>query len=130
VVVFVFFVAVVVWVIVVAGASARKLKRQLALETNGVRGRALVLASSFLTTGVTISGVRYERRTMTLDIDIPGRAPYVTSGQFLIPRGLVEPVPGASLDVAVDPSNRSLISVLGPGGFSGPWIRVGVPAPY
>ncbi len=129
-VVFLLFIVVMTWVIVAGGAAARKLKRQLSLETNGVRGRALVLSSSFLATGTTINGVRYEQRTMTLDIDIPGRAPYVTSGQFLIPRGLVQPVPGASLDVAVDPSNQNLMSVLGPGGFSGPWIRVGVPAPY
>ncbi len=89
-----------------------------------------MLSSSFLTTSTTLNGVRYEQRTMTLDIDIPGRAPYVTSGRFFVPRGLVEPVPGASLDVAVDPRNQNSISFLGPGGFSGPWIRVGVPAPY
>jgi len=130
VVVFLFFVVLVFWIIIAGGASARKLKRQMALETNGVRGRALVLSSSFLTTSTTINAVRYEQRTMTLDIDIPGREPYVTSGVFLIPRGMVEPVPGASLDVAVDPSNQNLLSVLGPGGFSGPWIRVGVPAAY
>jgi hypothetical protein len=130
VVVLLFFVVVVVWLVVAGGAAGRKLKRQLSLETNGVRGRALVLSSSFLTTGTTLNGVRYEQRTMTLDIDLPGRAPYVTSGQFLVPRGLVEPVPGASLDIAVDPSNPSSLSILGPGGFSGPWIRVGVPAPY
>jgi hypothetical protein len=130
VVVFLFFVVVVVWLVVAGGAAARKLKRQMSLETNGVRGRALVLSSSLLTTGTRINGVRYEQRTLTLDIDIPGRAPYVISGQFLIARGLVEPVPGASLDVAVDPSNQNSILVLGPGGFSGPWIRVGVPAPY
>ena len=129
-VVFLFFVVVVAWLIIAGGAAARKLKRQLALETNGLRGRALVLASSFLATSTTIKAVRYEQRQMTLDIDIPGREPYVTSGVFLIPRGMVEPVPGASLDVAVDPANQNLLSVLGPGGFSGPWIRVGVPAPY
>jgi hypothetical protein len=78
VVVFLFVVAVVVvvvvvaWVIVAGGAAARKLKRQMSLETNGVRGRALVLSSSFLTTSTTINNVRYEQRTMTLDIDIPG----------------------------------------------------------
>lgn len=129
-VVFLFFVVVVAWVIIAGGAAARKLKRQRALEINGLRGRALVLSSSFLTTSTTINGVRYEQRQMTLDIDLLGREPYVTSGVFLIPRGMVEPVPGASLDVAVDPGNKNLLSVLGPGGFSGPWIRVGVPAPY
>ena len=129
-VVFLVFVVVVAWIVIAGGAAARKLKRQSALELNGLRGRALVLSSSFMSTSTRINAVRYEQRQMTLDIDIPGREPYVTSGVFLIPRGMVEPVPGASLDVAVDPGNQNFLSVLGPGGFSGPWIRVGVPAPY
>ncbi len=129
-VVFLFFVVLAVWILIMSSVAGRRNKRIRALETSGVRGRALVLSSSFLTTSTTINGVRYEQRQMTLDIDIAGRAPYVTSGLFSIPRGMVEPVPGASLDVAVDPSDQNLLSVLGPGGFSGPWIRVGVPAPY
>jgi len=108
----------------------RRVKRLMALETRGLRGRGLVLSCSFLSTGSTINGQRYETRTMSLDVEIPGREPYVATGAFLIPRGLVETVPGASLDLAVDPSNKNLIAVLGPGGFSGPWLRVGLPAPY
>jgi hypothetical protein len=124
------FALVVLWIIVVGGATARNVKRLASLEVNGLRGRALVLSSDIATTSVTVNGQRYERRTMTLDIEIPGRAPYTIAGQFSVPRGLVEPVPGASLDVAVDPRNPNVLVVLGPGGFSGPWIRTGVPAPY
>jgi hypothetical protein len=130
VIAFIVIAIVVIWIIMASGGAARKLKRQMALESNGLRGRALVLSSNMLTTGVTINAQRYEQRTMTLDIEIPGRAPYTTTGQFLIARGLVEPVPGSSLDVAVDPGNPNSLAVLGPGGFSGPWIRVGMPNPY
>ena len=114
----------------VGSSGSRRVKRLMALETRGVRGRGLVLSSSFLSTGSTVNGQRYETRTMTLDVEVPGREPYVCTGAFLIPRGLVEPVPGASLDLAVDRGNKNLIAVVGPGGFSGPWLRVGPPAPY
>jgi hypothetical protein len=119
-----------IWIIVKSSGNSKALQNQTALEANGVRGRALVLSSDMLTSSVTINAQLYERRTMTLDIEIPGRAPYTTTGQFLIARGLVEPVPGASLDVAVDPKDQNQVAVLGPGGFSGPWIRVGIPNPY
>jgi hypothetical protein len=102
-----------------------------ALEAKGLRARGLVLSCSPVSLGgTTIGGRRFERRTMTLDIEIPGTEPYVSTGNFLIPRGVVEAVPGASLDLAVHRSDKNKIAVLGPGGFSGPWIRVGPPAAF
>ena len=103
----------------------------LGLEASGMRARGLVLSCSALGWGgTTVRGRRFEKRTMTLDIEVPGAEPYVISGDFLIPRGVVEPVPGAPLDLAVHATDRNRIAVLGPGGFSGPWIRVGPPAAY
>jgi hypothetical protein len=113
-----------------SSAASRKTRRFLALETKGLRGRGLVLSCVQLGTGVTLNGRRFEKRTMTLDVEIPGREPYVSTGDFLMPRGVAETIPGASLDIAVDPRNPNQILVLGPGGFSGPWLRVGAPAPY
>ena len=89
-----------------------------------------MLSSFQMSNAVTIGQRRFERRTMTLDIEIPGRAPYVVSGQFLIPRGQCEAIPGSSLEVAVDRSNPSQLAVLGPGGFTGPWMRLGPPNVY
>lgn len=100
------------------------------LSARGVRARGLVLVASQLSTGVTMSMRRFERRQMTLDIEIPGRAPYTQSGAFLIPRGLVEAVPGASLELAIDPNNPANVVVLGPGGVTGPWLNLGPPRPY
>jgi hypothetical protein len=113
-----------------SSAASRKSRRFLALETKGLRGRGLVLSCVQLGSGVTMNGRRFEKRTMTLDIEIPGREPYVSTGDFLMPRGVAETIPGASLDIAVDPRDQNQILVLGPGGFSGPWIRIGPPAPY
>ena len=124
---------VVVWLLVKAGTknlqtSAGAISQ---LGQSGVRARGLVLQSSQLATGVTLNGQRFERRTMTIDVEIPGQAPYVISnGVFLLPRGLVEAAPGSSLELSVDAADRTRVVVLGPGGFTGPWIRTGPPNAY
>ncbi len=100
------------------------------LAVAGLPARGLVLTSAQVAVGVTMNMRRFERRMMTLDVEIPGRAPYICTGSFLIPRGLVEATPGASLELAVDPRNPNNIVVLGPGGFTGPWLNVGPPQPY
>jgi hypothetical protein len=57
-------------------------------------------------------------------------APYVIQGSFLIPRGVVDAIPGSSLEVAVDRANPNSVVVLGPGGFTGPWLNSGPPQPF
>ncbi len=100
------------------------------LQSRGLRGRALVLSANQITTSVRIGTRRFVNRPMTLEIELPGVEPYEITGTFAIPRGFADPVPGASLDVAVDPRNRSTIAILGPGGFTGPWLQQGPPQPY
>ena len=101
------------------------------LATNGLPARGLILQSYISTTRtMTVNGRRYEVRTMTLDIEVPNRPAYVVSGDFTMPRGVVEPIPGASLELMVDPKNPNHVAVLGPGGFTGPWLCVGVPPAY
>jgi hypothetical protein len=100
------------------------------LARRGIRGRGLVLSAFQMSNGVTLGGRRFERKQMTLDVEIPGRPPYQVNGQFLLPRGQVEAIPGSSLEVAVDPSNPTQIAVLGPGGFTGPWLNLGPPNAY
>ena len=101
-----------------------------ALARKGLRGRGLVISCNQMSTGVTLGGRRFERRTMTLDVEVPGRPPFVANGIFLVPRGIVEATPGSSLEVAVDPRNATRIAVLGPGGFTGPWLNFGPPNTY
>jgi hypothetical protein len=120
----------VVWMISRAGKGPKTFAQ---VAQSGARGRALVLQSSMPTSGFTMNGRRWLRTTMTLDIEVPGQQPYQVTGSFLLPRGLVEAVPGSSLEVAVDMNNRmsaDSVSVLGPGGFTGPWLNVGPPNPY
>jgi hypothetical protein len=95
-----------------------------------VRARGLVLTCNRVSSGVTINGRRFEQRGMTLDVEIPGRPPFVATGTFLVPRGIVEALPGSSLELDVHPTNMNQITVLGPGGFTGPWLNFGPPNTY
>ncbi len=104
--------------------------RRRALAPPGLRARGLVLTCNRVATGVTVNGRRFEQRSMTLDVEIPGRPPYQATGVFLVPRGIVETLPGSSLELVVHPTNMGRITVLGPGGFTGPWLSYGPPNPY
>jgi hypothetical protein len=125
-------IALIIWLI--GSAAKRGAARGVAalgqVRQNGMPGRGLVLASSVISVGTTVGGRRFEQRTMTIEVEVAGRAPYVIQGTFLIPRGLVEAIPGSSLELAVDPSAPNNLVVLGPGGFTGPWLNIGPPQPY
>ncbi|MEO7036275.1 MAG: hypothetical protein ABI548_20185 [Polyangiaceae bacterium] len=115
--------------LIIRGASGSK-QGILALETNGLPARGLVLACDRVSTGRTINGRRFETFSMTLDVEPYGAAPYVCTGSYLVPRGQVETVPGASLELMVDRKNKNQLLVIGPGGFSGPWLRAQPPNAY
>ena len=103
----------------------------LALETKGRPARGLVLACDRVSIGRTVKGRRFEVFTMTLDVELyDGGEPYQCTGSYLVPRGQVETIPGASLELMVDPKNKNQLLVIGPGGFSGPWLQTGPPNAY
>lgn len=117
------FVLVVTWL-------AKKASRPAGLPSAGdVLARGLVLDAAQQSTGTTQYGRRFEARRMTIDVEVPGRAPYVARGTFLVPRGL-EAIPGSALDLSVNPRNPNDLTVLGPGGFTGPWLNNGAPRPF
>lgn len=125
------FVFIVCLVLFVRYLTRRGVNRAARLQKSGLHGTALVLSSSQVTNGAMRVGItRYVRRQMVIEVDIPGTAPYQLQDNFLVPRGLVECVPGSLLDVAVNRGNPSDITIVGPGGFSGPWLVVGPPPPY
>ena len=122
-------VAVVLFLIIKAASGSSQ--GILSLETKGRAARGLVLACDRVSTGRTINGRRFEVFDMTLDVELySGGEPYTCTGSYLVPRGQVETVPGASLELMVDPKNKNQLLVIGPGGFSGPWLRVGPPNAY
>ena len=97
-----------------AGAAAN-----LALAS-GVPARGLILQADSMATEGTLRGQRVEYRQMRLDVEIPGQAPYEVWVRPAIPR-ICEALPGAALDLRVDPRNPNNVTVVGPAGASG-WI--------
>ena len=63
---------------------------------------------------------RFHLRQVKIDIEIPGQRPYVVDTMATIPMNLVRDVlPGATLEVRVDPSDPTKVTIVGPGaGFS------------
>ena len=90
----------------------------------GLRGRVpargLILQASSIATETTIGGQRFELRQLLLDVEVAGREPYEVSCTPAIPR-ICEALPGAALDLRVDPSNRSNVEIVGPLGASA-WL--------
>ena len=124
---FLFFVIIFVVVAVTKSMAASGRNR---LTQSGLRGRGLILSSSQTATNTRMGMQRFEQLQMTLEIEVQGVAPYVIQGVFLVPRGMVDAIPGSSLEIAVDRSNPSSVVVLGPGGFTGPWLNSGPPQPF
>jgi hypothetical protein len=62
----------------------------------------------------------YEQRAVSIDVEVPGKPPYVVNGPLMIPLNLVRDVlPGATVELRVDPTNPQKIAVVGPGvGFA------------
>ena len=109
-----------VFVVVIWAGSAGAGNRN-ALIRNGLLARGLVLQASSTSSGeMMYLGQRFERRWVTLDIEVPGRAPYELSTTPMFPR-ICEALPGATLDVRVDPKNPNNIAVVGPAGSSA-WL--------
>lgn len=122
--VFVIIVGIVVWAMIF---NARKLSKPIRdydrVSTSGLPARGLILVSERTPTPRTFNGRRFESRSVTMDVEIEGREPYTLVAQLMIPRGLLSALPGDSVDLRVDPSDPSIVAVIGPGGFSGPWLR-------
>ena len=128
-----FAVAFVIFVIVVLivrsaskGAAQAGAAANLALAS-GVPARGLILQADSMATEGTLRGQRVEYRQMRLDVEIPGQAPYEVSVRPAIPR-ICEALPGAALDLRVDPRNPNNVTVVGPAGASG-WIGAAASIP-
>jgi hypothetical protein len=113
-----FVVMVIVLVIVLMAMAAKRAPTGQYdwLLANGIpaRGILLMVASTGTKMGTRLR--RYEVRQVLIDIEIPGREPYETNATPAIPINLVRDVlPGATVEVRVDPKNPSNIAIVGPG---------------
>ena len=98
--------------------SVLRQRRTTQLFTSGVPARGLILQISRTGFDVVLNGYRYEKRSVVVDVEIPGQAPYQISAQPLIPKNLIKNVlPGTFVELRVDPTKSDNLAVVGPGGI-------------
>jgi hypothetical protein len=90
------------------------------LMKKGVPARGILLQVSSFATRVPNSNPRAERRQVTIDVEVPGQAPYVVSTMAVVLSTLRNDVmPGATVELRVDPKNKKNLAIVGPGsGFA------------
>jgi hypothetical protein len=100
------------------------------LSMNGTPGLGILLSvdsigqrSKIFYQGVAVS---IEQRNVVIDVEIPGRPPYQTNVAVSFPANFSSSViPGASVEVRVDPSDMNRIAIVGPGvAFAGSFAQV------
>jgi hypothetical protein len=121
-VVFVIFIGIFVAVIT-AGVSGNPASKFDRLSSSGVPARGILLQVAQTSGGMAGPiGRRFQRRSVRIDIEVPGRAPYEVNAFAWIPMNCVRDVlPGATVEVRVDPTNPQNFMIVGPGvGFAPP----------
>lgn len=92
-----------------------------ALVKSGLPAKGILLQVAPTSTVTGTLGNRIETRRVKLDVELPGEAPYEVSTLVYIPVNLRNDVlPGATVELRVNPKKRSDIAIVGPG--------VGIPA--
>ena len=119
-----FFALIVVVFIIIAIANVAKgggTGSYAGLLNKGKPARGILLQVDSV--GYSIEGMRaqrVERRAITVDVEIPGQTPYVVSTNAYVPKNLARDVlPGATVELRVDPRNKQNVAIVGPGaGFA------------
>jgi hypothetical protein len=90
------------------------------LAANGTPARGIMLRVAATGRMQGTVARRFQVRACTIDVEIAGKPPYTVQASPLIPLNLVRDVlPGATLELRVDPNDPSNIAIVGPGaGFS------------
>jgi hypothetical protein len=86
------------------------------LVARGIPARGILLSVASTGTKAGTQARRFEVRQVRIDVEIPGQAPYETNATPWIPINLVRDVlPGATVELRVDPKNPSNMAIIGPG---------------
>ena len=103
-------------VLVIKGANAVGMTGYDALVARGIPARGILLSVSSTGTKTGTQRRRFEVRQVRIDVEIPGREPYEPSASPALPINLVRDVlPGATVELRVDPKNPSNMAIVGPG---------------
>jgi hypothetical protein len=122
-----FLVLLVIFVVLVFLVRAGQRGGRTGLIARGLPARGLILSAARTATDATYGGQRFEVRSLVLDVEIPGRAPYEVTVSPMIPR-ICEALPGATLDLRVDPAKPDNLAIVGPAGAS-QWIGAATSIP-
>jgi hypothetical protein len=109
----------VVWIAIASAKGSVSTFDQL--MNNGIPARGILLRVNSQPMNAGSSGMRrFVTRGVYIDIEIPGRAPYSVSASPIIPTNLDrDVVPGATVELRLDPKNPGRIAIVGPGaGFA------------
>ncbi|MFT3698809.1 MAG: hypothetical protein QM831_37025 [Kofleriaceae bacterium] len=121
-------IAMIAWLISALSKGGASYNRVL---KSGIPARGILLNVSAMTQQAVGTGFsKLQRRLVRIDVEIPGQAPYEASMTALIPLNLINDiVPGATVEVRVDPKNRANVVIVGPGtGFSAAALQTGGPS--
>jgi len=105
-------------ILVIKGASSVSLGGNSydSLVARGIPARGILLSVAPMGTKTGTRLRRFEVRQVRIDVEIPGQAPYETNATPWIPINLVRDVlPGATVELRVDPKNPSNMAIIGPG---------------
>lgn len=108
------FIVIIGFLLFVVFSSANDYDRLL---KSGLPGRGILLQVSPNSTRV--AGTRPSvRRDVLIDVEVAGQAPFELRTSLYIPQALDRDVlPGATLEIRVDPKNHKKIAIVGPGAF-------------
>jgi hypothetical protein len=113
--------ALLVWGIVKSSNATGTVGAYTNVLRSGIPARGILLAVSNVALGSVGTGLfKLQQRQVTIDIEVPGQPPYVATVTALIPLNLVRDVlPGATVELRVDPKNPNNLAIVGPGvGFN------------
>ena len=92
------------------------------LISSGTPARGILLSVTSYSNRVQGSTAqrRFVSRSVTIDVEVPGNPPYEVTTDLIIPSNLDRDIlPGATVELRVDPRNPSRMAIVGPGaGFS------------
>jgi hypothetical protein len=121
-----FFVFILIFAVVISAAvSGNPASEFDRLSQGGLPARGILLQVAQTASGLGGPiGRRFQRRSVRIDIEIPGRNPYELSSFAWIPMNCVRDVlPGATVELRVDPQNPQKFVIIGPGvGFAPPIV--------
>ena len=101
---------------VIKGAAGGASGNYDSLVARGVGARGILLQVASQGTKVGAVSRRFELRQVYVDVEIPGQQPYEINTSAVIPLNLVRDVlPGATVELRIDPKNPSKIAIIGPG---------------